>query len=235
MSFNEEKLYVSNGETICSLDKNTGEENWCAKKERIKLSSDKLLFHSGKLYEVTGYQLLIYDEENGKELAYKNLKYGGENILSYQFYGDMLIIEMINGIEAYNTDGNLTWNFDSSRHSGLENEIIYASTINGSYTFKETDKNHLVSIDRRTGEELWKFELNYTGMAASRNSIMKPLLENGIVYANDNRFVYALSADSGKIEWKKEIGTPLGHPPVIDGKNVLALDKNGTLHSFQTG
>ena len=106
--------------------------------------------------------------------------------------------------------------------------------VAGDTLYIGTREGELVALDRKTGETLWRFELQ--GEERNRAIYGTPAVVGDMVYVGGyDGLLYALTSD-GQDEWKTRVGGPLGGPivggpTVVDGV-VLVGSSDGNLYAF---
>ena len=99
----------------------------------------------------------------------------------------------------------------------LAGETLYIGTLSDT----------LYALNAGTGRELWTVKASGWVWAS-------PRIDGDTLYFADlNGTVYSVAKDSGRINWQSEIdGAIRGTPLLIDGKVVVATDKQGTIYAL---
>jgi eukaryotic-like serine/threonine-protein kinase len=86
---------------------------------------------------------------------------------------------------------------------------------------------HLHAIDRRTGENVWKFR---TGGRVEGSPIV---FENGVIFGSSDGRLYAAALDAGNELWNLDLGEPLVASPAFGGQQIVVGGDKGTVFSIR--
>ncbi len=106
--------------------------------------------------------------------------------------------------------------------------------------FTSNRKGDVAAIDLKTGDEIWTADLsdidNKRGFFESRKSA---LISGGIVaginkifLGSENGKVYALDAETGKLDWQADIKGEVLSAPAIDSGVVVVNSSSGVMKAF---
>jgi outer membrane protein assembly factor BamB len=97
---------------------------------------------------------------------------------------------------------------------------LYVGAMNG----------HLLSFDRRSGQENWRYtepggRYDYSAIAVSRGRVFAP---------NYDGELYVVDGSSGGVRWRFGTEGRLTSPPVIIDDRVYLASKGGTVYALST-
>jgi len=199
----------------------TGEKIWSYSEEGRSFFPRGLATGSGKLFISvnagdnlrnlpSGYVYAL-DEGTGKFLWKYQTQKGVSHSLPLFADNKVFIGDDSGNVYALNADnGNLIWK------KYLEAEVIHSSpAYTNGMVFVGTEgsqrsnamPSHLYALDAKTGEEVWRFKVDY--IQGKLNLIhATPAILDGIVYVGvENGYFYALNAKDGSLIWKNKIAS----------------------------
>ena len=189
------KVYFSAGDDgLYCLDAATGKEVWhCPGKEQLLHIDTPVIVHEGKLYAGSGYNtfaVFCLDAATGKEVwkIETSLRSFGSPVISGK--------QVIYGLGS----GALTTDLSTEEEKDKQGRDKPRETVAAGM---------VLSLDRLTGKEAWKFEL-------SRSVHTQICADAGAIYfASRNAKLYGLNRDTGKMIWTIDLGTPMVSGPTI--------------------
>jgi len=91
-------------------------------------------------------------------------------------------------------------------------------------------------VDAQTGRVIWSRNLRDARRPGTDDIVTPPSIVNGKVFVGTRwGFVYALSADTGDILWKVDIGEPVSFQPSIATGRVYVGTDRGSIFCLETG
>jgi len=164
---------------------------------------------------------------NGKRLGYKILESAivGTPVLD----GSSVIVTLAGKNEtliSYDLrDGRRTWFFPAGSIESsplLVQNSVYITTLAGI----------VYCVDRRTGDELWKFE---TANEEEREPIRSSPASDGkiLAFGSDAGVLFALDPSNGVLRWSVETGASIFATPIIASGVVVVGNLNGTIHGVE--
>lgn len=132
------------------------------------------------------------------------------------YSGIVYFVDIDGGVYALNqSDGTLLWERSLGGQPSFQIAIDEDVLLVGRLFSEEGDGSYLIAIDRKSGEERWKFETN------DRSGMDSPTIYNDMVFlASMSNFIFSLDLADGKEIWR--------HP--ISGGDRQPLISNGVLY-----
>jgi outer membrane protein assembly factor BamB len=148
-----------------------------------------------------------------------------------QFHGDPLVTDRLLVI---GTDGRIGYVYAFERMTGA---VIWKYKVNdrgvasdiirfGGEACFVTLGNELVCVELETGKPKWSFRSSYSGSDDCLTCSSPAVSEGRIFFGGLDGFAYALNADNGKVEWKRDLGAKVTTSAAVNGNSVyLGTDK----------
>lgn len=168
-------------------------------------------------------EIQAVDLSNGKRLGYKVL---GSAVVGTPVLDGSLVIVTLAGKQetllAYDLrDGKPSWVFPSGSIESsplVVDEFVYVTTLEGL----------VYCVQKRTGDEVWKFEMDQADSSPLRSS---PASDGSIlVFGSDGGMLIALDRSSGTLKWKVETGASIFSTPVISSGIVVVGNLKGVVY-----
>tara|TARA_Y100001933_G_C18903943_1_gene523714 strand:- start:95 stop:1120 length:1026 start_codon:yes stop_codon:yes gene_type:complete len=107
---------------------------------------------------------------------------------------------------------------------GYDNKIYVGGSIDR-IPKDGTSREAIICLDRKTGEKIWEFALDfggpfYTPALSSDNTLY-------VTAGLDGKFLYALNAETGEKKWEYEIGPSLASPLIGNDGTIYIGSKMG--------
>jgi outer membrane protein assembly factor BamB len=160
------------------------------------------------------------------------------------FHGNPLVVndEIITGTDGAGighvyafemSTGKVRWKHPMTKGApssyGLNGNVVRL----GHAVFGATIGDELISLNAETGKLNWSFASGYTG-TAFRNP-QSPATGNGrVFFGGINGMVYALSAESGQVIWKRNLGERVSTDLVVAGDGLYAGTAGGEFFRLNT-
>lgn len=105
-------------------------------------------------------------------------------------------------------------------------KIVAPALQVGDIVYVGTADNHMLALNRATGEELWDFEMGHAVWG-------QPAFDDDVLYVtNMDWSVYALNAQSGELLWQAELGGALPSRPVVDNNIVYVSSFDRSVYAL---
>ncbi len=105
-------------------------------------------------------------------------------------------------------------------------KIVAPALQVGDIVYVGTADDHLLALNRSTGEELWDFEMGHAVWG-------QPTYDDGVLYvANMDWSVYALDPISGDVLWEQMLGGALPSKPIVDDSTVYVSSFDGSVYAL---
>lgn len=105
-------------------------------------------------------------------------------------------------------------------------KIVAPALQAGDMVYVGTADDHMLALNRATGEELWDFEMGHAVWG-------QPTYDDGVLYvANMDWSVYALDADTGELLWEKALGGALPSKPIVDNNTVYVSSFDRSVYAL---
>lgn len=103
-----------------------------------------------------------------------------------------------------------------------------------------TANNGLVALDKETYEQKWKvttqpslvYTAPYQSFPASAIETSPIRVGNCIYIGASDGVFYGVNIETGKLEWRHEVGAPIFGSMAVSGSTVFASDYSGNVYGF---
>lgn len=214
----ENQLIVGDyGNTLHSLDPNTGAEKWSfagAKGDWIAspLAVDGMILapnadHS--LYALSLNGSLLWKFETGRALWSRPVS-DGTRVYQASMDHSLYAINLENGTEVWSVD--------------VSGAVIYSPTLSDEgVLYLTTLARNLLAIDAQSGRILWQ-------RTFEENLWAQPALHEGRLYFGDlTGKIYAVSAENGNDIWTQNVGEPVTGKPAVTDSSVIFTTEAGSM------
>jgi len=240
------------GAAIVARIANTGEELW-----RVPTggSAADLLIADRTVFVVTVDTLSALDLETGAYRWHVTLESSGEDAAftglaiadGLVYAGYFLGFEQPYGIYALDAEsGNERWTYEQENFMEEGTWLTGGPVVAGGMVFAGNSFGGFSALDATSGEVVWTFVPSIESWEGAEHDGMNfnaPAVVDGVVYVgtgssqgdhDDDRFLYALDAETGEERWAHEADTPiLMQPAIVDGVAYVG-DISGTLLAIDT-
>jgi outer membrane protein assembly factor BamB len=168
---------------------------------------------------------------DGKRLGYKIM--GSAIVGTPVLDGGQVIVTLSGKTEtllSYDLrEGRRNWSFPAG-------PVETSPLVIGNNIYVATLAGVMHCVDKRTGEQLWKFE---TAAEEEREPVRSSPAADGTVvtFGTDAGMLFGVDQSNGVLRWKVETGASIFATPVIISGVVVVGNLNGTVHGVdaQTG
>lgn len=176
------------------------------------------------------------DKDNGKIKWSYDVKKDGQPT---SFHGNSLIADELIIIGTDSTvghvfafeqaTGKVRWKYETKL--GVPTDIVRS----GSNLYAITMSDELLCLDLKTGKLKWKFP---SGVLNSMLLVRAPkIIDNKVFFGTQTGYVYALDAESGKVIWKRLLGSQISSSFAVSGEDLYVGTFDGHIYrlNWKTG
>ena len=119
------------------------------------------------------------------------------------------------------------WKFEADVQVWSVAAVAGKSVFFGSGDLKHEDKGHFHCLDLKSGKLKWKVPIKGGLIAAS-----PVVIEGAVVFGAEDKTVYALDAETGKVRWKLETEEAISSSPAVSGGIIYIGSWDGSLYGL---
>ena len=239
LATNNGVVYAGIGNSLAAYDANSGRVIWQNKAWGVNQGTTSTI-SVNEDFLIMGTQwgaLHGHDAKTGKHLWSLSKDGISDRGSSPAIYGNIAYLISRNSLFVIDAKSGsilskkaFDYSLDATSTPLVTDKLIIFGTVN----------NGLVALDRETYEQKWKVttqpSLVYTApyQFYPTNAVeTSPILVGKYVYvgASDGVF-YGVNTETGKLEWRHEVGAPVFSPMAASGLSIFASDYSGNIYGF---